>query len=775
MNRKIASGAIAAMACLLPAAASGQTADFNVIPMPQTVETVDAAPFVLNAKTTISLAKNGTDMKRNASMLAQYIAQETGIRPSIGKAEKNGSAIILDINKDIRNAEGYTIDVNSKSIRITGATAAGVFYGIQTLRKSLPVSNGKAGHVDIPATHISDAPRFAYRGTHLDVSRHFVSADSVRRFIDMLALHNINRFHWHLTDDQGWRIEIKKYPLLTQVGSKRDETVIGHNSGKYDGMPYGGFYTQQEIRDIVKYAAERYITIVPEIDLPGHMQAALAAYPEYGCTGGPYKVWTMWGVSDNVLCAGNDKTLQFMDDVLKEVVSLFPSKYIHVGGDECPKTQWQKCPKCQARIKELHLEAKDGHSAEERLQSFVISHASNYLKSLGRYTIGWDEILEGGLADGATVMSWRGESGGIAAAKQNHDVVMTPNTYLYFDYYQAADKKNEPLAIGGYLPLEKVYSYEPMPSELSADEAKHIIGVQANIWTEYMPTYRQVEYMALPRMAALSEIQWSQPEKKDYDGFRTRLLKLFGQYELAGYNYAKHLYNVSLDIDSDTKWREIIVHMSTAGDAEIRYTLDGSKPTAGSKLYEGPLHLQKSAKIRATAFREGQQSCVSSQDICFNKATACPVTLLQQPQKNYTYGGGNMLTDGLTGDAGFNTGRWLGYSGNDLEAVIDLKKANEISHVSFNTCVDMPSWVFDARGVEISVSDDGVKFNAIAKEDIPAKGKNDANKVYSHQITFDTVKARYVKVRIASEHNIPDWHAGKGKNGYLFVDEISVE
>ena len=775
MNRKIASGAIAAMACLLPAAASGQTADFNVIPMPQTVETVDAAPFVLNAKTTISLAKNGTDMKRNASMLAQYIAQETGIRPSIGKAEKNGSAIILDINKDIRNAEGYTIDVNSKSIRITGATAAGVFYGIQTLRKSLPVSNGKAGHVDIPATHISDAPRFAYRGTHLDVSRHFVSADSVRRFIDMLALHNINRFHWHLTDDQGWRIEIKKYPLLTQVGSKRDETVIGHNSGKYDGMPYGGFYTQQEIRDIVKYAAERYITIVPEIDLPGHMQAALAAYPEYGCTGGPYKVWTMWGVSDNVLCAGNDKTLQFMDDVLKEVVSLFPSKYIHVGGDECPKTQWQKCPKCQARIKELHLEAKDGHSAEERLQSFVISHASNYLKSLGRYTIGWDEILEGGLADGATVMSWRGESGGIAAAKQNHDVVMTPNTYLYFDYYQAADKKNEPLAIGGYLPLEKVYSYEPMPSELSADEAKHIIGVQANIWTEYTPTYRQVEYMALPRMAALSEIQWSQPEKKDYDGFRTRLLKLFGQYELAGYNYAKHLYNVSLDIDSDTKWREIIVHMSTAGDAEIRYTLDGSKPTAGSKLYEGPLHLQKSAKIRATAFREGQQSCVSSQDICFNKATACPVTLLQQPQKNYTYGGGNMLTDGLTGDAGFNTGRWLGYSGNDLEAVIDLKKANEISHVSFNTCVDMPSWVFDARGVEISVSDDGVKFNAIAKEDIPAKGKNDANKVYSHQITFDTVKARYVKVRIASEHNIPDWHAGKGKNGYLFVDEISVE
>lgn len=595
MNKKLLTGALAAMAFLLPSTAAGQTADFNIIPRPQQVNVSNDAPFTLSAKTVISLGTNSQDMKRNANMLASYIEQATGIRPTVGKS-KNGTAIVLTIDKTIANAEGYKLDADAKQIRIAGASAAGVFYGIQTLRKSLPLVNGKASKVSIPAVHIADAPRFAYRGTHLDVSRHFVTADSVRQFIDMLALHNINRFHWHLTDDQGWRIEIKKYPLLTQIGSKRAQTVIGHNSGKYDGKPYSGFYTQKQIRDIVKYAADRYITIVPEIDLPGHMQAALAAYPDMGCTGGPYEVWQKWGVSDNVLCAGNDKTLTFIDNVLKEITQLFPSKYIHVGGDECPKTQWQKCPKCQARIKALNLEAKDGHSAEERLQSYIITHASNYLKSLGRNTIGWDEILEGGLAEGATVMSWRGESGGIAAAKQHHDVVMTPNSYLYFDYYQSLDKDNEPLAIGGYLPLETVYSYEPMPKELTADEARHIIGVQANIWTEYMPTFKQMQYMALPRMAALSEVQWSQPALKDYTSFTNRLIEFTHLYDRLGYNYAKHLYNVAIHVDSDNKWREILIHMTTAGNAEIRYTLDGTEPTANSALYTGAIVLQKSAK-----------------------------------------------------------------------------------------------------------------------------------------------------------------------------------
>lgn len=774
MNKKLLTGALAAMAFLLPSTAAGQTADFNIIPRPQQVNVSNDAPFTLSAKTVISLGTNSQDMKRNANMLASYIEQATGIRPAIGKS-KNGTAIVLTIDKTIANAEGYKLDADAKQIRIAGASAAGVFYGIQTLRKSLPHVNGKASKVSIPAVHIADAPRFAYRGTHLDVSRHFVTADSVRQFIDMLALHNINRFHWHLTDDQGWRIEIKKYPLLTQIGSKRAQTVIGHNSGKYDGKPYSGFYTQKQIRDIVKYAADRYITIVPEIDLPGHMQAALAAYPDMGCTGGPYEVWQKWGVSDNVLCAGNDKTLTFIDNVLKEITKLFPSKYIHVGGDECPKTQWQKCPKCQARIKALNLEAKDGHSAEERLQSYIITHASNYLKSLGRNTIGWDEILEGGLAEGATVMSWRGESGGIAAAKQHHDVVMTPNSYLYFDYYQSLDKANEPLAIGGYLPLETVYSYEPMPKELTADEARHIIGVQANIWTEYMPTFKQMQYMALPRLAALSEVQWSQPALKDYTSFTNRLTEFTHLYDRLGYNYAKHLYNVAIHVDSDNKWREILIHMTTAGNAEIRYTLDGTEPTANSTLYTGAIVLQKSAKIRAAAFRDGKRSSVTSQDISFNKATACPVELLQPTHKNYTYKGGATLTDGLLGDKGFGTGRWLGFSGNDLEAVIDLKQNTDVSSVSLNTCVDKGSWIFDARNIEVSVSADGKSFTKVASKSLPALEEQTPDNIYTYELTFPQTTTRYVKVTATSEHNIPEWHGGKGKPAFLFVDEISVK
>ena len=774
MNKKLLTGALAAMAFLLPSTAAGQTADFNIIPRPQQVKVSNDAPFTLSAKTVISLGTNSQDMKRNANMLASYIEQATGIRPAVGKS-KNGTAIVLTIDKTIANAEGYKLDADAKQIRIAGASAAGVFYGIQTLRKSLPLVNGKASKVSIPAVHIADAPRFAYRGTHLDVSRHFVTADSVRQFIDMLALHNINRFHWHLTDDQGWRIEIKKYPLLTQIGSKRAQTVIGHNSGKYDGKPYSGFYTQKQIRDIVKYATDRYITIVPEIDLPGHMQAALAAYPDMGCTGGPYEVWQKWGVSDNVLCAGNDKTLTFIDNVLKEITQLFPSKYIHVGGDECPKTQWQKCPKCQARIKALNLEAKDGHSAEERLQSYIITHASNYLKSLGRNTIGWDEILEGGLAEGATVMSWRGESGGIAAAKQHHDVVMTPNSYLYFDYYQSLDKANEPLAIGGYLPLETVYSYEPMPKELTADEARHIIGVQANIWTEYMPTFKQMQYMALPRLAALSEVQWSQPALKDYTSFTNRLTEFTHLYDRLGYNYAKHLYNVAIHVDSDNKWREILIHMTTAGKAEIRYTLDGTEPTVNSTLYTGAIVLQKSAKIRAAAFRDGKRSSVTSQDISFNKATACPVELLQPTHKNYTYKGGATLTDGLLGDKGFGTGRWLGFSGNDLEAVIDLKQNTDVSSVSLNTCVDKGSWIFDARNIEVSVSADGKSFTKVASKSLPALEEQTPDNIYTYELTFPQTTTRYVKVTATSEHNIPEWHGGKGKPAFLFVDEISVK
>ncbi len=353
----------------------------------------------------------------------------------------------------------------------------------------------------------------------------------------MMALHNMNTFHWHLTDDQGWRIEIDKYPRLAEIASKRIGSSKGHYEAEIDSIPVEGFYTKAEIRDVIDYAAERHITIIPEVDLPGHMQAVLAAYPELGCTGGPYEVWTHYGITDEVLCAGNNAMYEFLDGVLGEVAELFPSEYIHIGGDECPKVEWEKCPKCQAKIKALGLRDDKEHTAEQKLQSHVTKHVSDFLASKGKKIIGWDEILEGGIAPDATVMSWRGEAGGIQASNMGHDVIMTPNTYLYFDYYQSPDQDKQPLAIGGNLPLDKVYSYEPLPDTMTARQKAHIKGVQANLWTEFVKTFAHVQYMVLPRWSALADIQWVQPAQRDYTDFYGRMKQLVNTYEAEGYNY----------------------------------------------------------------------------------------------------------------------------------------------------------------------------------------------------------------------------------------------
>ena len=768
--------AAAALSLLLPGTATAQMADFHVVPMPQKVVGTQGGAFQLTPRTLICYPQGNKSLKRHAEWLAQYIKESTGMNLNVSSLPAQRNCIRLTASYKSPNPEAYNIRTNSDLILLDGASEAGLFYAMQTLRKSLPTGNCGERGITVPATEVTDAPRFAYRGAHLDVSRHFVTTDSIRRFIDMLAVHNINRFHWHLTDDQGWRIEIKKYPLLTRIGSHRDQTVIGHNTGRYDGRPYDGFYTQKEIKEIVRYAADRHITIIPEIDLPGHMQAALAAYPDLGCTGGPYKVWEMWGVSDNVLCAGNDRTLRFIDDVLDEVVRLFPSTYIHVGGDECPKDQWKKCAKCQARIKAEHLEADGKHTAEERLQSYVIKHAENHLNGLGRQMIGWDETLEGGLAPNATVMSWRGEAGGIEAAQQGHDVVMSPNTYLYFDYYQSADVKNEPEAIGGYLPIERVYSYEPMPRSLTPEQQKHIIGVQANCWTEYMPTYRQVEYMELPRMAALSEIQWSQPEHKDYARFLERLPRLISLYDVKGYNYARTIYNVQSTLTQDTVRHAVMATLSTFDDADIRYTLDGSEPTASSTRYVSPIAINRSCTLRAAAFRGSRRTPEVTETFSFNKATACPIRLLEPANSSYTYAGAPLLVDGLVGGStNYRTGRWIGFAGNDLDAVIDLGTPTSVSNVSFNTCVEKGDWIFDARAIEVLVSSDGQTFNSVAKEELPAMKESDANKVYAHSMKFAAVDARYVRLRVVSEHSMPEWHGGHGHPGFLFVDEICVE
>lgn len=779
------------------AAESQAQADFNVVPRPASVKAVNADDFVLNENTVIVGGKTKA-AKQNALFLQQYVKERTGyLLPIVKKAPATNAIVLLCSNNKGLNPEGYELSVSKDCITITGNTDAGTFYGIQTLRKALPHRivnmnnpriNDAQRRVSIPATIVNDAPRFSYRGAHLDVSRHYVTVDSIHRFIDMLALHNINRFHWHITDDQGWRIEIKKYPRLTQVGSKRTETVIGHNSGKYDGIPYGGFYTQKECKEIVKYAAARNITIIPEIDMPGHMQGALAAYPELGCTGGPYDVWRMWGVSDDVLCAGNDKTLKFIDDVLDEVAKIFPSEYIHVGGDECPKTAWKKCPKCQARIAAEGLEARDGHTAEERLQSYIIRHAEAHLTKLGRKMIGWDETLEGGLAEGATVMSWRGEAGGIEAARQHHDVIMTPNTYLYFDYYQSLDTDKEPDAIGGFLNLERVYGYEPVPDKmLNEGLGKYIVGVQANCWTEYMPTYRQIEYMELPRMAALSEIQWSPRGTKDYDEFCQRTLNLIGLYDEQGYNYAKHIFDPKIRHYADTDKHCIVAELVTNIEAPIHYTLDGTDPTQASPVYEGPIELRENTKLRAATFRpvearpgsaarRWESSNVQSADFAFNKATASAITLTNDPAPQYTFDGAPALVDGIKAiNRNFQSNQWLGFLGKDMEATIDLGAPTEITSVSIDTNVDKGSWIFNCRGLSIEGSNDGKTFTTIASEEYPEDAQSTPDGVRNHTLKFAPVAPRYIRVRAVCQKQLPAWHGGSGKPAFLFIDEIVVK
>ncbi len=531
--------ALAAAACSERPAVE---ADYQTVPLPENISlSADAAAFKFNPKTRIVATDSAQAV--NAGLFAGYVNTLTGFSPEITDKAPANNYIRLKSTLGGDNADAYTITVNADSIVVDGATPAATFYGLQTLRKAIP---GTGKHdVLYPAGTVTDSPRFAYRGAHFDTSRHFFSPDSVKMFIDMIALHNINRFHWHITDDQGWRLEIKGLPELTEKGSVRTGTIIGKTE-EYDSIPYGGFYTQDDVRDIVKYAADRHITVIPEIDLPGHMQAALASYPELGCTGGPYEVWRRWGVSDNVLCAGNDSVYTFLDKVMDEVTELFPSEYIHIGGDECPKKHWEECPKCQAKIKSLGLKSDSHSTAEQKLQSHVMTHVAEYLAKKGRKVIGWDEILEGGVDTSTVIMSWRGTQGGIAAAQAGHDAIMTPNQYMYFDFRQADE--GEPIAAnwGDALPLEKVYSYEPIPDEFTPEQAAHIIGVQANLWCEYIPNYRQAEYMEMPRIGALAEVQWTKGPK-DFDAFMKRIERLTKIYDAEGYNYRKAYFETQAE------------------------------------------------------------------------------------------------------------------------------------------------------------------------------------------------------------------------------------
>ncbi|WP_019035526.1 beta-N-acetylhexosaminidase [Prevotella amnii] len=512
-------------------------ASYDVIPLPQSIVMVKGKSFILNNNTTIFCSSKDDLMQKNACFLSCYIADLTGLKLKVSdiKPKKGNYIELLLNNKNIKGKEAYTININNKNIKISGFTSAGVFYGIQTLRKSLPICNATNNPIVLPAAEIKDAPRFKYRGMMLDCSRHFFSIDFIKKFIDLIALHNMNTFHWHLNDDQGWRIEIKKYPKLIEIGSVRTGTVMGRNSDVDDSIKYGGYYTQEQCREIVEYARQRHITVIPEIDMPGHMKAVLASYPNLGCTGGPYKVGHNWGVYYDVLCIGNEDTFKFVEGVLDEIIDIFPSRYIHIGGDETPTKRWSECSKCEKIMQKEGLPIN-------KLQAYFTNRIEKYLNSKGRSIIGWDEILDGDINKSATIMSWRGIEPGEKGAKMGHDVIMSPTSHCYFDYAQTKEQYSEPLTQVHSLDVEQVYSLDPAPKTMSEESKKHILGVQANLWTEYISNPNLATYMLLPRMAALSEVQWTSPAQKDFKQFKIRATRLSKLYDKYGYIYALHLW-----------------------------------------------------------------------------------------------------------------------------------------------------------------------------------------------------------------------------------------
>lgn len=573
----------------------------SIIPKPLALEQKQGT-FVFTEKTVIQVDGSQPELRALGELLLQGLFERTGIRASLSSphAERAETAIRLQLTADTLGDEGYRLFIDNDGITAHAEKVNGLFYAIQSIYQLLPVGQTANQAVSIPAVEIVDKPRFGWRGLMLDVGRYFYSVDYIKKFIDYLAMHKMNVFHWHLVEDHGWRIEIKKYPRLTDVSAWRPSTNF--QRGPYiDHKPHGGYYTQEDIKEVVAYAQARYVTIVPEVELPGHVLSALVAYPELSCTGGPFEIPEQWGIQKDIYCAGKEEVFTFLEEVLGEVAALFPGEVIHIGGDEAPKDRWKACPHCQKRIKD------EGLKDEHELQSYFIRRIEKFLNSKGKRIIGWDEILEGGLAPNASVMSWRGIKGGIEAARMHHPVVMSPTTHMYLDYFQG-EPYLEPGAIGGHLPLRKVYSFEPIPEELVGKERDFILGVQGNVWSEYIHSPEKADYMTYPRAAAVAEIGWSTPARKDWDDFIRRMEAQYQRYEQVGINYAKSAYQVYFEVEDDTTASRSKVTLKTDSyKPEIRYTVDGTEPSANSPKYDGPFEVPEYTTVRAATFREGKR------------------------------------------------------------------------------------------------------------------------------------------------------------------------
>ena len=735
--------------------------EINVIPYPNHVELKCGSFNMSNARVVCSGQLDSAVLK-NVKSFCDVLNTEFTLSESL---PERGMTFGLN---DALADEAYTIDVNRKSVKVQASGLRGFIYAIQTLTQMLP---------EIPCCHISDSPRFAYRGLHLDEARHFFGKDEVKKYIDIMAYHKLNTFHWHLTDDQGWRIEIRKYPKLTTVGSKRSGTCIQRRYNTNDGVPYGEgmWYSQDDIKEIVAYAASKGIDVIPEIDLPGHMLAVLAAYPHLGCSGGPYQVWHRWGVSKDVLCVGNEQVYTLIEDILAEVCELFPYKFVHIGGDECPKDSWKTCRKCQAKIRQLGLKGDDEHDAEHYLQSYVMNRVESFLKTKGKSVIGWDEILEGAPSKSATVMCWRGESAGLKAAEFGHDVIMTPTTYCYWDYYQATDVENEPFGIGGYIPVELVYSYDPCPANITDQQRSHILGVQANLWTEYIKTAEHLEYMLLPRLAALSEVQWCMPENKDWNRFLDGMDELCESYEDMGYNSAGHIFGVSGYVEPDAQNGCAKVALAAQGGAPIRYTLDGTDPGMDSEVYEGPIEISSSCVLKASALRNGALTRPLVKQFSFHKAVGKTIKLTHKSQAPYSSKTGEGLLDGIRGPAIHKSKEWCCWTAKPFEAVIDMDSTEPFSSVTIGYLSNKPSQVFNPISLTVSVSDDGTSFTQVATTSAQPEGEFEPDELKSISVSFPETSARYLKVKAECLPNVPSWHHYAGRKANIYFDEVIVD
>ncbi|WP_431135436.1 beta-N-acetylhexosaminidase [Psychroserpens mesophilus] len=737
----------------------------QIIPVPHE-QTLNEGYFFLDNSVGITYDKR---FKISGDFLKSFILNGSNIKLD------DSDAIRFSLDESIENVEGYKLNVQPHQITISAKTDQGAFYAVQTLRQLLPSefenNTTPKKRVKLQCMTIKDAPQFQYRGMHLDVSRHLFSVDFIKRYIDALALLKMNTFHWHLTDDQGWRIEIKKYPKLQEIAAYRNETLIGHYNNQphqFDGKPYGGYYTQKEIKEVVAYAKSRYVTVIPEIELPGHAQAAISAYPNLGCTGEQLNVAEKWGVFETIYCS-KEETFDFLEGVFDEVVTLFPSKYIHIGGDEAPKTKWKACNQCQNRIE------TEGLKNEHELQSYVITRIETYLNSKGKQIIGWDEILEGGLAPNATVMSWRGTKGAIEAARLKHNVIMTPTSHCYFDYYQSTNP-DEPLAIGGFNPLENVYNFKPIPSELNKKDAKYILGAQGNIWTEYITTENQVEYMAFPRIIALSEVVWSKDENKNYSNFVKRVELFNKRLDALGINYANHLYEVEGALASVNNTNSY--KLSTAIDDKIiRYTLDGSEPNLSSEIYKKSLPVTKSMTIKAAVFNSDKRlGNVFSETIQYHKAVGRTISINKAPSPVYSGSGPQGLINGISGsDTRYGDKEWLGFWGEDVKVTIEFKDAIDLNTINTRFYNGPGQWIYAPNEIwfEFQLADGSKVTDKINIQNEATRNLVHINYTFPKPEHLD-IKVKTIILNIPNYGTIPDKKQGTDNKAWTFIDEIIV-